>query len=117
MQWYRIVARMLCIRHLGVPVNTLQTQSSDLLPSSLLQVVDQSHLSKPETGDTGVPSTNTGAAHYISCLQNLPLSGLLEGLVFALILAAQLTLLILQLLQLAQVGSVGHVYVPHLQAE
>ena len=73
-----------------------------------------SHLSESETRDPGVASSNTGAADNISRLQDLPLCGLLEGLVLALILAAQLALLILQLLQLAQVCPVWHVHMPHL---
>lgn len=74
------------------------------------------HLSESEAGYAGVPSSNTGAADDISCLQDLTLSGLLEGLVLALILAAELTLLILELLQLAQVCSVWHVHMPHLHS-
>ena len=73
------------------------------------------HLPEPEASNAGITSTNAGAADYISSLQDLALSGLLEGLVLALILAAELPLLILQLLQLAQVGPVWHVHMPHLQ--
>ncbi len=53
------------------------------------------HLSESEARYSGIPSANTGAADHISGLQDLTLCGLLEGLVLALVLAAQLALLIL----------------------
>lgn len=77
--------------------------------------ISGTYLSESEAGDARVASPDAGAAHHISCLQDLPLGGLLEGLVLALVLAAQLTLLIFQLLQLAQVSPVWHVHMPHLE--